>query len=108
MPGNSAPSEFPVFKHSSPTRAEFAAWPTNPAKLRALLLSPGGQALPEGEEGAEEVNGETPDGLVFHAYGGAGGDPDGTAGSAAGGMAKSSCDPYNAVSPFLALTHPNR
>jgi hypothetical protein len=63
--GGDVLSELPVAAHWSPTRAEFAAWPTSPAKLRALLLSPGGQALAEGEEGAEEVSGETPDDLVF-------------------------------------------
>jgi hypothetical protein len=63
--GGGVPGELPVATHWSPTRAEFAAWPTNPAKLRALLLSPRGQTLMEGEEGSEEVNGETPDGLVF-------------------------------------------
>jgi hypothetical protein len=44
-PGASVRSEFPVVKHSSPTRAEFAAWPTNPAKLRALLVSQGGPGV---------------------------------------------------------------
>lgn len=44
-PGESVPSEFPVAKHASPTRAEFAAWPTNPAKLRALLVRQGGPAV---------------------------------------------------------------
>jgi hypothetical protein len=63
--GSNMPSELPVITHWSPTRAEFAAWPTNPARLRALLLSQEGQATAEGEEGSEEVTGQTPDDLVF-------------------------------------------
>jgi hypothetical protein len=61
VPGTSAPSEFPVVKHWSPTRAEFAAWPTNPAKLRALLVSQAGQTV------GLDINGvtETADDLVF-------------------------------------------
>jgi len=55
--GNGAPSEFPVAAHASPTRAEFAAWPTNPARLRALLLS---QA-----ERLDTIQGQTPADLVF-------------------------------------------
>ena len=43
VPGASVPSEFPVAPHASPTRAEFAAWPTSAAKLRALLVSQAGQ-----------------------------------------------------------------
>jgi hypothetical protein len=56
-----APSEFPVVTHRSPTRAEFAAWPTNPAKLRALLVSQAGQTV------GLDINGvtETADDLVF-------------------------------------------
>jgi hypothetical protein len=61
------PSTFPVTKHWSPTRAEFAAWPTNPAKLRALLISQGAQAGTDDEEGvqSEVINGATTDDLVF-------------------------------------------
>lgn len=62
--GGDGPGELPVARHWSPTRAEFAAWPTNPVKLRSLLLSPGGQTLTEGAEGAAEVSGETPDDLI--------------------------------------------
>jgi hypothetical protein len=60
-PGASVPSEFPVTKHWSPTRAEFAAWPTNPAKLRALLVRQAGQTV------GLDINGvtETADDLVF-------------------------------------------
>jgi hypothetical protein len=60
-PGASEPSEFPVVKHWSPTRAEFAAWPTNPVKLRALLVSQAGQTV------GLDINGvtETADDLVF-------------------------------------------
>jgi hypothetical protein len=56
-----APSEFPVAKHWSPTRAEFAAWPTSPAKLRALLVSQAGQTV------GLDINGVTltADDLVF-------------------------------------------
>jgi hypothetical protein len=56
-----APSEFPVVKHWSPTRAELAAWPTNPAKLRALLVSQAGQTV------GLDLNGVTltADDLVF-------------------------------------------
>lgn len=66
--GGDVPSELPVSRHWSPTRAEFAAWPTNPARLRALLIRQGGQTVAESDEGmvgSEEVKGETPDGLVF-------------------------------------------
>ena len=62
--GGGVPGELPVAKHLSPTRAEFAAWPTNPAKLRALLLSPAEQAL-EVSQGLAGVEGQTPDDLVF-------------------------------------------
>jgi hypothetical protein len=55
--GGDVPSELPVATHASPTRAEFAAWPTNPARLRALLLS---QA-----EQLDTIKGQTPDDLVF-------------------------------------------
>jgi len=56
-----APSEFPVSPHGSPTRAEFAAWPTNPAKLRALLVSQAGQGV------NLDINGvtDTADDVVF-------------------------------------------
>jgi hypothetical protein len=56
-----APSEFPVSPHQSPTRAEFAAWPTNPAKLRALLVSQAGQGV------NLDINGvtDTADDVVF-------------------------------------------
>lgn len=63
--GSNLPSELPVSKHWSPTRAEFAAWPVNPARLRALLLGQRGRATAEGAEGAAAVSGETPDDLVF-------------------------------------------
>jgi hypothetical protein len=39
------PSEGPVTAHWSPTRAEFASWPTNPAKLRALLVRQAGDGV---------------------------------------------------------------
>jgi len=55
------PSTFPVTKHWSPTRAEFAAWPTNPAKLRALLVSQGGPAVGEVIQGVTD----TADDVVF-------------------------------------------
>jgi hypothetical protein len=65
--GSDAPSESPVAKHWSPTRAEFATWPTNPVKLRALLISQGAQAGADDEEGvqSEVINGATTDDLVF-------------------------------------------
>jgi hypothetical protein len=63
-PGDSVPSEFPVIKHSSPTRAEFAAWPTNPAKLRALLVSQGGQGVGDVINGVTGVT-YTADDAVF-------------------------------------------
>jgi len=61
VPGASVPSEFPVVTHWSPTRAEFAAWPTSPAKLRALLVRQAGQTV------GLDINGvtETADDLVF-------------------------------------------
>ncbi|HEY2521788.1 MAG TPA: hypothetical protein VGJ19_16875 [Streptosporangiaceae bacterium] len=37
--GRGVPPELPVARHDSPTAAEFAGWPTDPAKLRAFLLS---------------------------------------------------------------------
>ncbi len=63
--GSNMPSEFPVAAHWSPTRAEFAAWPTNPAKLRALLLNPAVPAVGLGKVLKGVVTGETPDDLVF-------------------------------------------
>jgi DNA-directed RNA polymerase specialized sigma24 family protein len=59
--GSNVPSELPVATHGSPTRAQFAAWPTNPAALRAVLLQQGQQSVAQGEQ----VQGETPDDLVF-------------------------------------------
>ena len=53
----------PAQRHFSPTRAEFADWPTDPAKLRAFLLSPAPLETPEGAE-TREV-GSSPDDLVF-------------------------------------------
>jgi hypothetical protein len=61
VPGTSVPSELPVVTHSSPTRAEFAAWPTNPAKLRALLVRQAGQGVGIETEGQID----TADDLVF-------------------------------------------
>lgn len=43
--GTGAPAAAPAAKHWSPTRAEFAAWPTNPTKLRALLVRQAGQTV---------------------------------------------------------------
>ena len=43
--GAGVPGTGPVAAHWSPTRAEFAAWPTNPAKLRALLVRQAGQTV---------------------------------------------------------------
>jgi hypothetical protein len=43
--GEGVPSEGPVTAHWSPTRAEFASWPTNPAKLRALLVRQAGDGV---------------------------------------------------------------
>ena len=43
--GAGVPGAGPVTPHWSPTRAEFAAWPTNPAKLRALLVRQAGQTV---------------------------------------------------------------
>jgi hypothetical protein len=65
--GSQVPKTTSVARHWSPTRAEFAAWPTNPAKLRALLISQGAQAGADSEEGvqAEVINGATTDDLVF-------------------------------------------
>jgi hypothetical protein len=61
VPGASVPSTSPVSPHESPTRAEFAAWPTNPAKLRALLIRQAGQTV------GLDLNGAilTADDLVF-------------------------------------------
>jgi hypothetical protein len=63
--GSNLPSGSPVSTHWSPTRAEFAAWPTNPAKLRALLLTPGVPAVGLAEVFKDVIPGESPDGLVF-------------------------------------------
>lgn len=62
--GSGVPGELPVAKRLSPTRAEFAAWPTNPAKLRALLLSPALTGI-GGEPRARGGRGADPDDLVF-------------------------------------------
>jgi hypothetical protein len=43
--GAGVPGASPVVAHGSPTRAEFDAWPTNPAKLRALLIRQAGQTV---------------------------------------------------------------
>ena len=43
--GSEVPSAAPVTAHWSPTRAEFATWPTDPAKLRALLVRQAGQTV---------------------------------------------------------------
>ena len=37
--GAGVPAELPVARHDSPTQAQFAAMPTDPAALRALLIS---------------------------------------------------------------------
>ena len=63
--GSDVPSESSVATHWSPTRAEFASWPTNPAKLRALLLTPGIPAAGLAEVFKDVIPGESPDGLVF-------------------------------------------
>lgn len=55
--GGGVPAELPVARHGSPTKAEFAAWPTRPAALRGLLLAQARQQ-PQGR-------GETPGDLVF-------------------------------------------
>jgi hypothetical protein len=55
--GQGIPAELPVARHGSPTKAEFAAWPTRPAALRGLLLTQARQQ-PQGR-------GETPGDLVF-------------------------------------------
>jgi len=59
--GPNVPSELPVAAHLLPTRAQFAAWPTNPAALRALLLSQGEHLVATGGQLPQE----TPDDLVF-------------------------------------------
>jgi hypothetical protein len=59
--GSGVPSELPVARHGSLTAAQFAAWPTDPVALRALLISQGKQLVAE----KEEVPGETDDDLVF-------------------------------------------
>jgi hypothetical protein len=55
--GRAVPAELPVARHGSPTKAEFAGWPTQPAALRGLLLTQA-RRQPQGR-------GETPDDLVF-------------------------------------------
>ena len=37
--GAGVPAELPVARHDSPAQAQFAAMPTDPAALRALLIS---------------------------------------------------------------------
>jgi hypothetical protein len=59
--GSGVPGELPVAKHGSPTKAQFAAWPTSPTALRALLLTQGRQEVKDGVE----VPGQTSDDLVF-------------------------------------------
>ena len=64
--GQDVPSELPVYTHWSPTRAEFGAWPTDPAKLRDLLVQQGKQATGAGtEESAQLPARQTPDDIVF-------------------------------------------
>jgi hypothetical protein len=50
--GPGVPVELPVARHDSPTAAEFASWPTDPAKLRALLLS---QSKQENAKAEKEI-----------------------------------------------------
>jgi hypothetical protein len=48
--GAGVPGELPVAKHDSPTVAQFAGWTTDPAQLRALLLSQAKQQNAEAEK----------------------------------------------------------
>ena len=48
--GPGVPAELPVARHDSPTAAEFASWPTDPAKLRAALLVQAKQQNAKAEE----------------------------------------------------------
>jgi hypothetical protein len=59
--GKDVASELPVSRHGSPTAAQFASWPTDPVKLRDLLISQGRQLMAQ----HEEIPGETQDDLVF-------------------------------------------
>ena len=64
--GQPVPAELPEVKNFSPTTAEFASWPTDPAKLRAFLLSPAALATPAGQEiGTSNYPGVTTDDQVF-------------------------------------------
>ena len=59
--GSGVPSELPVARHLSPTRAEFATWPTKVPALRALLLSQARKGLAEYPKAA----GQTASELVY-------------------------------------------
>jgi hypothetical protein len=48
--GPGVPAELPVARHDSPTAAEFGRWPTDPAKLRAALLTQAKQQNAKAEE----------------------------------------------------------
>jgi len=81
--GPGVPAELPVARHDSPTTAEFASWPTDPAALRAKLLAQSKQesaqaekffqqqlsklpaALRQKKDVGNPTAGETDDDLVF-------------------------------------------
>jgi len=50
--GPGVPAELPVARHDSPTTAEFASWPTDPAQLRTYLLT---QAKQEDAKAEKEI-----------------------------------------------------
>jgi hypothetical protein len=59
--GSGVPSELPVAQHASPTRAEFATWPTSVSALRALLVSQARSYVAE----YPKASGQTTDELVY-------------------------------------------
>ena len=48
--GAGVPAQLPVARHDSPTTAEFASWPTDPAALRAKLLAQSKQESAQAEK----------------------------------------------------------
>lgn len=56
--GGGVPSELPVARHLSPTRAEFATWPTSVSALRALLVSQARSEVAEYPKASEQTTSE--------------------------------------------------
>ncbi len=59
--GGDVPGELPVARHGSPTKAQFAGWPTGVPALRDLLLTQAHKQVAD----HVQVSGQTSDDLVF-------------------------------------------